>query len=1368
MKKFILGLIVLMLLAVAGAYFYVTSIDWNQHKDKIAEQFYQVTGKTISFDGRLSFQIFPAPYLNAFNAKVYNPDNRDGKPLMEIKNLMAELALASLLKGEFEVKKMVLDGAVINFEWSNNGLNWQGKFSPDQRQIMEDMRMVLNSVSLKNAVVNLEAVESGKSLQLTNLNGEVSAQSVFGPFRIEGNYLKGQSPEGFALSIGKMSESFATTVNMVVTHPQSESYVRFDGNFHLINRVLNGNIIVESAKTSDFFNANFNDLNLPIEYNLPLVLGFDIALNSQNLSLTNAVIKYGDTQGAGTLQMPLEDTEITSSFNFTDLDLNILERPLQEFLDKYKEATYEPDYQIDFTAEVQAVRATYKGQGLKNLAMEFSLDTDTFTLDDLSVILPGDTTLKLKGSVFPYDETVNYQADVTVSASDLLRTLRWLNLEPKVNAASIYKKMLATAKLAGNFEKMQISPYKVTLDKSTFSGEAGIVWGARKDIMLVVNTDTVNFDNYISSLPEEEKAKSWAERMAYRFSKLGMLNDFDMVLDAKADLAIYESMPFEKIIFKGNVLQGVMDIENCQIGKVANTAVSLKGKLSGFGSAPQTEGLQYDISSNDIASLINKLELKVPNLDYKKISNLDMKGTINGSKDNFGINTLVTFGNLDAAYQGTVVKKADLFDFDGNLELKHSDFVALLNNLKVKYEPMAKNLGLLQFKAGIKGNRKELAINNMDANIGYTNLQGSLVYDHQAEQPSIMGDLKINKLEVDKFLQKTKDTTLIAGSSASEIPAFLAAPLWSREKFDYTPYTGVDVKGNFDIGELSYKSQLFKDAKFGFELVGGTANLSNFSAVYNNTPLTGGVALHMTDKPTLSANVKIDDANVNDFVFGGRIYNLKGGKFSTRFDFSSGAESEFDFVENLKGKAEIKVSATEVGGMNLKGIYDDLIQRELSSGLVEKVKAEIGGGKTLFEKVNGRMIVEGGKFSLADASMQTNNTEVKIYGEGDLKDWIMNVVFNVKYAEPNYLPEFSFSLKNSIATPTVDVNVSPLFNMYKAKEEQKEAAKEAEIEAEKNYWEGLVAEQRKAADDLVLSVRNKLEKDVDSKMELVKDTENINKLNLLKQEIAKVLTELVETMDNVNAESVDNAAIDELKAANLKALQETEVFAKKVEEVYLADLQKLGGTEYNKIVEQHNLLKQTIFSYNTNLDKYDEKLARILTDYRLENDTDFQIKKAQLESKISELEELNTKTINEQNLQKSDGTVAEYEEYNKKLQDTYTVLVAEREKLAEDIGALDAYILPKIAAAEKAYLDKIEQEENQRRLEENTGSISVKKTGVTKTVTRDLEEIKNVEQEISKEAVKVLDFSKEKISIKKPDTNDGGNIVKKGRHIRVN
>ena len=159
MKKFVFGMFLVLILGGAGAFWYVSNIDWNKHKDKIAEQFYNSTGKYVVFAGNVNFKVFPTPYLNASNVKIYNTKSRekDEKPLLDIKDVNAELSLVELLKGEINVSKMILDKALINIDWDDKGLNWQSDLSMDQRREMENAKMVLNSVSLKNTQVNFEA-----------------------------------------------------------------------------------------------------------------------------------------------------------------------------------------------------------------------------------------------------------------------------------------------------------------------------------------------------------------------------------------------------------------------------------------------------------------------------------------------------------------------------------------------------------------------------------------------------------------------------------------------------------------------------------------------------------------------------------------------------------------------------------------------------------------------------------------------------------------------------------------------------------------------------------------------------------------------------------------------------------------------------------------------------------------------------------------------------------------------------------------------------------------------------------------------------------------------------------------------------------
>ena len=409
-----------------------------------------------------------------------------------------------------------------------------------------------------------------------------------------------------------------------------------------------------------------------------------------------------------------------------------------------------------------------------------------------------------------------------------------------------------------------------------------------------------------------------------------------------------------------------------------------------------------------------------------------------------------------------------------------------------------------------------------------------------------------------------------------------------------------------------------------------------------------------------------------------------------------------------------------------------------------------------------------GNYSLADVEMSSSNAKIKVYGEGNIAEWNMNVVFNTKFNEPKYLPEFSFSLRNSMEDPTVDVNVSSLFKMYKAQEDQKVAAKMAEIEAEKKYWDDLANEQKKIADALVLSTREKLQQQVKNAEITAYSQDSVGQYNLLQQEIDKSLSVLVEAMDIARDAKIDDAVLKNMVDANKKAVSDIEIYTEKFAEIQLSDLKKKNSAEYNKIVEMFNQTKQDIFSYNSDIDKYKERLANIITDYKLTEDADFVSKKQAVDEKITMLEGLNTEAINAQSLRKEDASIEEYIEYNKKLADVSDKMNVGKSELKQVVDAMKAYVEPKIGEIEKAYAKQVEEEENKRRLEENTGSISIKKTGKTVTVTRDIEEIKTAEEEVSKEGVRVLDFSKEKVELKETDNTISGNVIKKGRNIRIN
>ncbi len=1366
-KKIFFGIFFILLLGLGGITIYLMNSDWGgQHKDKIIEQFHNSTGKVLRFDGSLDFRFLPSPHLHANNVKIFNNESSLDTALAEIRNLDIELALKPLIGGEFDITKMEISGVTFNIDW-DKGFSWQDDLSADQRQQMEETRLSLNSALIKDAELNFESASNNIAFHLNNLNGEISAESMLGPFHMEGNYINGTSPEGFAMTIGRLSETSATPANLAITHPSSNSYIRFDGSFQNTNKVINGNIIIESDNISKFAKANFDSFQIPEEYNQKSALGFDLSLNSQNIALSNIVVKYGEnTSGSGSIQMPRtgENAVITTSFNFADINLDNFTGLIKDAITKLQEFKEMPKYNI--AGEIKALRLHYQGQQIRNAAINFEYNEKLLNLKSAEVLLPGNTSMTLAGEIFPLEGALHYKGSTNVRTDNLMQLLKWLKIDPQQITPSVYKNLVLDAKFSGNLNRIQVAPFKLTLDKSTISGEAGLILGDRKDMIIIAQADTINFDNYITPLPDEIKKKSWLERILYRFNQTQLLNDIDLVVDSKADLIIYESMPFEKVALKGNILNKAAEIENLSIDKIANTKVTLQGKLSGFGNTPQLENFNYNINCNDITSLINKLELKVPNLDYKRFNHLTAVGNINGSMSESGINTNISIGNLQAEYAGKITHTENATNLDGKLVLKHPNFNNFLSNIQSPYEPNGENLGLLQFSANIKGNSDAFDITDIDLNIGQVNAQGNLSYEKNNGQSYFTAQVKSNHLDVSKFLQKSKSSAITKGTSSGGASAFLARPNTSEAIFDYTPYTSGNLKADIDINELILQNWLLKEAKFNLEKLNSTLSVKDFTGTYNNTPIKSEIVINMDNSPTLTWNGSIKDAPLNNFEFAGKTYGLRDGTFSSSWNLSSSAESLAKFWSNLKGSAELRATSPVVLGIDTATIYNDLLKRENNDGLSEKVRGSLKSGNSQFKEFIGHLNISDGKFSLADTTLSGDNLKIKIYGDGNLTDWTMNTIFNAKFDEPQYLPEFSFILKDSIADPTVDVNVDSLVKFYKSKVEMKEAEAIKIVEDEKNQRVDAWNEQKKISDELIADARNVLEKDIDAKIQTAFSEKSTVRYSALKQELANVLASLAEKMSAFDIENLQDADIIKADEINKSYKQSIQDMSAKVNEIYADDVKIQLESYTNQITEEYNLLKQLIFSYNSSLEKYRERLADIKTSYSLNEDSEFQHRKDEISTKIAFLEKLNNDAAVIKNNIPS-IPAANYEKVNTELNDILSKMQEGRDELRNTIDAFDKMETQKIDEVINIYRDQIEKEENSRLIKENTGSISIKKTGQTVKVSRDLEEIKNASKDINQEKVRVLDFTKQKIDTE-PEPQPKVGVVKKGSNRIAN
>ena len=201
-KRLGLLFVALVMFAILAAIAFVLTFDPNDYKPQIAAQVEEQTGRSIQFNGELSVTVFP--WLGAATEDVVlaNAKGFDPEAMVRVQRLEAQAALLPLLRGEFEIGTLLLEGARINLARHEDGTtNWDDLVA---RQAAEAGKPDTDTVSPSDG--------KGPAMRLTV--GGVDIQDATVHWRDE---LAGQEVtiEGLDLTTGTLADGEPTDIELV-------------------------------------------------------------------------------------------------------------------------------------------------------------------------------------------------------------------------------------------------------------------------------------------------------------------------------------------------------------------------------------------------------------------------------------------------------------------------------------------------------------------------------------------------------------------------------------------------------------------------------------------------------------------------------------------------------------------------------------------------------------------------------------------------------------------------------------------------------------------------------------------------------------------------------------------------------------------------------------------------------------------------------------------------------------------------------------------------------------------------------------------------------------------------------------------------
>lgn len=222
MKRIIIGIPVLILTLLAVLLVAPSFIDWSKYKAEAQKQIKGFTGYDVALNGDLSFGILPAPHVSIEDVVVKAPEGSAAENLATLERLDASVALKPLFSGEIVVSAVELVKPDITLEILKNGKgNWVTpeieKITTAKDAVPEQARDKASEAGSKAAqAVSLEKVTidqgrfaysaNGKTTEVKDINLDVKADTLQGPFDLSGDVVFGGAPVTFKATTGALEK----------------------------------------------------------------------------------------------------------------------------------------------------------------------------------------------------------------------------------------------------------------------------------------------------------------------------------------------------------------------------------------------------------------------------------------------------------------------------------------------------------------------------------------------------------------------------------------------------------------------------------------------------------------------------------------------------------------------------------------------------------------------------------------------------------------------------------------------------------------------------------------------------------------------------------------------------------------------------------------------------------------------------------------------------------------------------------------------------------------------------------------------------------------------------------------------------------
>lgn len=221
------GLLVVALFAALIAPLF---IDWTNFRADFEREASRIMGKPVVVHGSVDARLIPFPTVTLNDVRVGPTDG--GEPLVRVEHFSMSAELAPFLSGEALIYDMRLDRPKARIRLQPDGtLDW----ARGLRSEIPARTVILEKIEIADGEIEFMDEQTGRTRRVTDLSADLSARTLAGPWKIEGEAVLDGEAGSFSFSTNEVDERGVLSLRAKLTPDERPFGVELDGELKIVD-----------------------------------------------------------------------------------------------------------------------------------------------------------------------------------------------------------------------------------------------------------------------------------------------------------------------------------------------------------------------------------------------------------------------------------------------------------------------------------------------------------------------------------------------------------------------------------------------------------------------------------------------------------------------------------------------------------------------------------------------------------------------------------------------------------------------------------------------------------------------------------------------------------------------------------------------------------------------------------------------------------------------------------------------------------------------------------------------------------------------------------------------------------------------------